>query len=188
MTPLHNVVSSTLLGLKVLVLFIVLDTCTAASVMAFPAYAVKRDTLEAGLDRHPLVSIGYGYSNDFKLFDRKSKVLAMIELEYPLDRNRNWNIDIVYFRIFNYSRGESQDGGLISFRRYLIAQENDIRPSVHIGLGGLSLDIGGAIDVTLVRRLLYTQVCYRVPVQFLYTHDSSSEMPTMLTLSMRLML
>lgn len=188
MTPLHNAVSSIFLGLKVLILFVVLHTCTATPAMAFPADAAERDTLEEGLDRHPLVSIGYGYSNDYELFNRKKEVLAMIELEYPLDRNRNWNFDIIYFRLFNYNRGESQDGSSISIRRYLNSQEKVIRPSVHIGLSGLSVDIGGAIDVTLVRRMLYTQICGRLPVQFLYTHDSSGEMPAMLTLSMRLML
>jgi len=153
--------------------------------------AVKKDTLPTDIDRHPLISVGGGFfrsiDGGYFIATDHNGIIAMLELEYPLDRNRDWNIEIIYYRLFYGSSGKTFDSGLLSFRRYLLSQEYVTRPSVHIGLGGLSIDIGAAIDVTVLSRLLYAQLCLRVPIRFI-GHSSEGAMPTILSLNTRIML
>ncbi len=139
--------------------------------------AVKKDTLPTDIDRHPLISVGGGF------FEKRSG-FAMLGLEYPLDRNRDWNIEIAYYRLFYRSR-ETQDGGFLFFRRYLLSQDNVIRPSFHIGL---PFHIGVALDATVIQRLLYAQVCLSVPIPITLVHQNSSGMPAIVTLNARIML
>lgn len=152
----------------------------------FEASACEKITMEASTatdthtiapDRHPLISAGGGY------FEKRTG-FAMLGLEYPLDRNRDWNIEIAYYRLFNRS-GESQDGGFIFFRRYLLSQDNVVRPSFHIGL---PFHIGVALDATIIQRLLYAQVCFSVPISITLVHQNSSGMPAIVTLNARIML
>lgn len=148
---------------------------TSATVKITMVAAIKKDTLQPDLDRHPLISIGGGYG------------VAMLGLEYPLDRNRDWNFEIIYYRLFFKYSNETHDSGIFSFRRYVISQENDIRPSLHIGLGALSLDVGGGVDITIIKRLLYSQFCVRLPFAF-FGHNTSQGMPLLIALSARIML
>ncbi|MBK9247039.1 MAG: hypothetical protein IPM69_02740 [Ignavibacteria bacterium] len=151
---------------------------TFATAASFPSKRVSistKDTLPTDLDRHPLISVGGSYLGTG---------IAMLGLEYPLDRNRNWNIEIVYFRLF-YQSGETEDGGLISFRRYLLSQDIVVRPSFH---AGLPFHIGVALDATILKRFLYAQVSVSVPIQITLVHQNSGGMSTMVTLNARFML
>jgi hypothetical protein len=150
---------------------------------------MRKYTLEKDLDRHLLISIGGGLYDGTK----RNGILTQVGLEYPLDKNRDWNIEIIYYRLFRNNSATTNDAGLLSFRRYLISQEHDIRPSFHLGIATgssiIAFDIGMGIDFTIVKRLLYFQICGRAPVGILGGHGSSDgNMPLMITLNARIML
>ncbi len=174
----------------ILIFFKLCITFNSFSALANYTKNVDTDTLPTNLDRHPLICVGGGYfrsvDGGYFIATNHSGIVAMLELEYSLDRNRDWNIEIIYYRLFYGSSGKTFDSGLLSFRRYLLSQEYVTRPSFHIGLGGLSIDIGAALDVTFIRRLLYMQLCLRVPVRFI-GHSSEGAMPTILSLNTRIM-
>lgn len=165
---------------------IVYDT-TAADVDS--SSRVRRYTLDPNLDRHPLITVGGGFYNSTV----RKGILAQVGLEYPLDKNRSWNIEIIYYCLFRNNSTTTNDAGLLSFRRYLVSQANDIRPSFHLGIAAgssiIALDIGVGIDITIVRRLLYSQICGRIPIGIIGRHSSSDgSTPPMITLSARIML
>lgn len=150
---------------------------------------IRRDTLATDIDRHPLISVAGGYCA-YNSGDAPHGAVAMLGLEYPLDKNRDWNIEIIYSRLFRNQSDYPYDSGLVCFRRYVISQEYDIRPSFHLGLGAGGLDIGAGIDFTILRRLLYSQLCGRVPISIgtIIGHlRSESKIPRMITLSARIM-
>ncbi len=172
-----------------LIIVIAATYCVSGASKYAASEVIEKDLELTEPDRHPLISFGGGFSNADKFeFTTRLSSIAMIGLEYSLDRNRNWNFEIIYYRLFLNKTGVTHDSGLLSFRRYLISQENSIRPSIHVGLGGLSLDVGAGVDFTIVKRLLYSQLCVRVPFQFIHTHNSNDEMPLMVTLNARIML
>ena len=151
---------------------------------------VNKDSVSTTLDRHILISVGGGYFDTYSFSTHYSSsydgLVGIIGLEYPLDKDRDWNLELGYYQLFKRKSNTIEHGGLLTFRRYIVSQENRIRTSFHIGLG-VGLDVGLGLDYTIIPRLLYTQVCARKLFQIIGTHNDPTT-PFMITLGMRVML
>lgn len=149
-----------------------------------------KDSVSSTLDRHVLISVGGGYFDTYSFSTHYSSsydgLVGIIGLEYPLDKDRDWNLELSYYQLFKRKSNIIEHAGLLTFRRYMASQENRIRPSFHIGIG-LGLDVGLGLDYTVIPRFLYTQVCVRKLFQIIITHNDPIT-PFMITLGMRVML